>query len=43
MAETDDSDRLPQDVLSELGWENDPKKVADKVKCPALPCRHKGG
>jgi len=32
MTETDDSDRLIQEVLSELGWDDDPKKVADKVK-----------
>lgn len=29
---TDDSDRLIQEVLSDLGWDEDPKKVADKVK-----------
>ncbi|MEM8777072.1 MAG: restriction endonuclease [Pseudomonadota bacterium] len=32
MTETDDSDRLIQEVLSEFGWDDDPKKVADKVK-----------
>ena len=32
MTETDDSDRLIQEVLSELGWNDDPKKVADKVR-----------
>lgn len=32
MTEMDDSDRLIQEVLSEPGWDDDPKKVADKVK-----------
>lgn len=29
---SDDSDRLIQEVLSDLGWNDDPKKVADKVR-----------
>ena len=32
MTGTDDSDRLIQEVLSDLGWDDDPKIVADKVK-----------
>lgn len=32
MTKTDDSDRLIQEVLSEFGCDDDPKKVADKVK-----------
>ena len=32
MTATDDSDRLIPEVLSELGWNDDPKKVADQVK-----------
>ena len=30
--EIDDSDRLIQEVLAELGWDEDPKKIANKVK-----------
>lgn len=29
---TDDGDRLIQEVLTELGWNEDPKKIASKVK-----------
>lgn len=29
---TDDRDRLIQEVLTELGWDEDPKKIASKVK-----------
>jgi len=32
VARADDSDRLIQEVLSELGWDEDPKKIANKVK-----------
>tara|TARA_E500000318_G_scaffold111102_1_gene128489 strand:- start:327 stop:527 length:201 start_codon:yes stop_codon:yes gene_type:complete len=27
-----DADRLIQEVLAELGWEADPKKIADRVR-----------
>ena len=32
MKEADDSDRLIQEVPSELGWDEDPKTIANKVK-----------
>lgn len=32
MAEPDDTDRLIQDVLAELGWESDARRIADKVR-----------
>eukprot|EP00657_Telonema_sp_P-1_P010305 TRINITY_DN4667_c0_g1_i1.p1 TRINITY_DN4667_c0_g1~~TRINITY_DN4667_c0_g1_i1.p1 ORF type:complete len:108 (+),score=39.45 TRINITY_DN4667_c0_g1_i1:224-547(+) len=32
MSGTDDSDRLIQEVLSELGWDEDPKTIANKVR-----------
>lgn len=32
MSGTDDSDRLIQEVLSELGWDEDPKAIANKVR-----------
>ncbi len=30
--EIGDSNRLIQEVLSELGWDEDPTKIANKVK-----------
>lgn len=32
MTKVDDSDRLIQEVLSELGWDDDPKKIAEYVR-----------
>jgi Holliday junction resolvase len=32
MTKADDSDRLIQEVLSELGWDDDPKKIAEYVR-----------
>jgi Holliday junction resolvase len=32
MTKADDSDRLIQEVLSELGWDDDPKKIAEHVR-----------
>lgn len=32
MTEPDDTDRLIQDVLAELGWASDARRIADKVR-----------
>lgn len=32
MTKADDGDRLIQEVLSELGWDDDPKKIAEHVR-----------
>ncbi|WP_428529180.1 restriction endonuclease [Roseibium sp.] len=32
MTQIDDSDRLIQEVLSELGWDEDPEEIANKVR-----------